>query len=156
MNVLPAPVAPLMSTCSFDPAAGDELPDDGLVEFPAGRVVDRFDAGVGELQLGLPERPPQALVLPGAPFGIDEQGEAVIEAERGGLRGLGLRGSGRRHGGELEGLQLFQRLGILTSVGDETGSWLRRGRRVGVEPRRGPGGPRSEAAGGREGPGLVG
>jgi hypothetical protein len=61
------------------PAAGGELADEGLVEFPAGRVVDRLDAGVRELELGLAERPAQALVLAGAPLGIDEQSEAVIE-----------------------------------------------------------------------------
>jgi hypothetical protein len=67
---------------------------------------------VRELELGVAERPAQALVLAGTPLGVDEQGEALIEAEGGELRVLGLGGPGRRHGGELEGLQLFERVGI--------------------------------------------
>jgi hypothetical protein len=123
------------------------LPDDGLVEFPAGGVVDRLDAGVRELELGLPERSAQALVLASSPLGVDEQGKALIEAEGRELRGLGLGGPGRRHGGELEGLQLFQRLG-------SEHRHLRRARRVRdhgtlvAVAGRGcrVGGPRAEAA----------
>jgi hypothetical protein len=82
------------------------------VLFPAGGIVDRLDAGVRELELGLPERPAQALVLAGTPLGVDEQGEAFVEAEGGELRVLRLRGPGRGQGGELEGLELFERLGV--------------------------------------------
>jgi hypothetical protein len=56
----------------IDPAAGGELADDGLVEFPAGGIVDRLDAGLRQLELGVAERPTQALVLAGAPLGVDE------------------------------------------------------------------------------------
>jgi hypothetical protein len=35
-----------------DPAAGGELPHEGLVQLSLGGVVDGFHAGVGELELG--------------------------------------------------------------------------------------------------------
>jgi hypothetical protein len=56
----------------LDPAAGGELADEGLVELAAGRVVDRLEARVGELELRLLERAREALVLPGPPLGVDE------------------------------------------------------------------------------------
>jgi len=55
----------------LDPAAGGELADEGLVELAAGRVVDRLDARVGELELRLLERAREALVLTGPPLGVD-------------------------------------------------------------------------------------
>ena len=50
-----------------DPAAGGELADDGLVEFPAGGIVDGFDAGLRQLELGVLEGAGQTLVLPRQP-----------------------------------------------------------------------------------------
>jgi hypothetical protein len=90
-----------------DPAAGGELADDGLVELAPGRVVDGLDARLRELELGLLQGPYEARVLPGAPLGLDEEAEALVEGEGGEIGLLLLRGPGRGHGVELEGLELF-------------------------------------------------
>ena len=87
-----------------DPVAGGELADEGLVELAPGRVVDRLEAGLAEFELGLLEGAGEALVLAGAPLGIDEQGQALIETEGGEVRVLLLGGPGRGQGGELVGL----------------------------------------------------
>ena len=92
----------------LDPAAGGELADDGLVELAPGRVVDRLEARVREFELGLLEGAGEALVLAGAPLGVDEQGEAFVEGEGAQVGVLLLLRPGRRHGGELEGLELFE------------------------------------------------
>jgi hypothetical protein len=91
-----------------DPAAGGELADDGLVELPAGRVVDGLDAGLRQFELGFLEGPGQALVLPGEPLGVDEQPKPLIEAEGGELGVLLLLGPGLGHGGQLEGVELVE------------------------------------------------
>jgi hypothetical protein len=90
------------------PAAGGELADDGLVELTPRRVVDRFETGVGQLQLGLLEGTGDALVVAGEPLGIDEQAEALVEAQARQRGVLLLLGPGVGHGVELEGLQLVQ------------------------------------------------
>ena len=97
--------------CSCDPAAGGELADDGLVELAAGRVVDGLDARLRELELGLLQGAGEALVLAGAPLGLDEEAEALVEGEGGEVGLLLLRGPGRGHGVELEGLEFLQRGG---------------------------------------------
>jgi hypothetical protein len=54
----------------------------------------------------------EALVLPGAPLGLDEEPEALVEGE-GGEVGLALlRVPGGGHGAELEGVQLLERGGV--------------------------------------------
>ena len=98
--------------CSCDPVAGGELADDGLVEFAPGRVVDRLETGLGELELGLLQGAGQALVLAGVPLGLDEQREALVEGEGGHVGLLLLGGPGRGHGAELEGVELFEGGGV--------------------------------------------
>lgn len=74
-----------------------------------GRVVDVLDAGLAEAELGFAEVTRQALVPAVHPLGIDEQREALVEAELGHLR-LGLLllpGSGQ--GMELELHELLER-----------------------------------------------
>jgi len=74
------------------------LTDHGPVELPAGGIVDRLDAGLRQLELGFLEGAGQALVLPGQPLGVDQQPEALIEAEGGELGGLLLLGPGLGQG----------------------------------------------------------
>ena len=64
-----------------------------------------------ELELGLLQGAGEALVLPGAPLGLDEEAEAFVEGEGGEIGLLLLRGPGGRHGVELEGLEVLQRRG---------------------------------------------
>ena len=66
-----------------DPAAGGELADLGAIELAAGGVVEVLQAGLGEAQLGLAQIAHQALVLAPQPLGLDQQREALIEAEPG-------------------------------------------------------------------------
>ena len=49
------------------PAAGGELAEQGLVELPPGRVVERLEAGLAELQLGRLQVSGEPGVLPGTP-----------------------------------------------------------------------------------------
>ena len=62
----------------------------------------------GEFQLGLLEGAGDALVVAGEPLGVDEQAEALVEAEARQLGVLLLLGPGVGHGVELELLQLVQ------------------------------------------------
>src|SRR5439155_6936791 len=62
-----------------DPAAGGELADDGPLELASGRIVDRFETRLRELELGLLKGAGQALVLSGAPLSLDEEVEALVE-----------------------------------------------------------------------------
>ena len=110
-----------------DPTAGGQLTDDGLVELAAGRVVDRLDARLGELELGFLQGTDEAPVLPGAPLGLDEEAEAVVEGEGGEIGLLLLGGPGDRHGVELEGLEVFHRGSGQHQWVPFTGSRLARG-----------------------------
>jgi hypothetical protein len=67
----------------LDPAVGGKLADHGLVELAAGRIVDRLDARLGQLELGLLQGAAEPLVLPGEPLGLDEQAQALVEGEGG-------------------------------------------------------------------------
>ena len=76
-------------------------------------------AGVGEVdglergrmsQLGGAEPPLELALLAGRPFGVDEQAEAFLEGEGGGLVGLELVVAGVGHGAELHGIQLVEGL----------------------------------------------
>ena len=91
-----------------DPAAGGELADHGLVELPAGRIVDGLDTGLRQLELGFLEGPGQAFVLPGEPLGVDEQPEPLIEAERRQFGVVLLFGPGLGHGRQFESVQLVE------------------------------------------------
>ena len=75
-------------------------------------IVDGLEAGLAEFQLGFLEGAREAFVLAGAPLGIDEQGEALVEAEGGELRIRLLGGPGGGQGRELEGLELLEGLAI--------------------------------------------
>jgi hypothetical protein len=95
----------------LDPAAGGELAHHGLVELAARGIVDGFEARVGELELGLLQRPGKALVLAGVPLGLDEETEALVESQGRHVGLVLLLRPGGRHGGELEGVKLFERGG---------------------------------------------
>ena len=60
-----------------DPAAGSELADERFVELAARRIVDAFDAGLTEPELGLFERDLEALVFAGETLGFDEEREPL-------------------------------------------------------------------------------
>jgi hypothetical protein len=76
-----------------------------------GGVVDGLDAGLRQLELGFLKRAGQALVLPGEPLGIDQQPEALIEAEGGEFGALLLLGPGLGQGRQLEGVQFVEESG---------------------------------------------
>ncbi len=81
------------------------------VALAPGRVVDGLETRLRELELGLLQGPDEALVLPGAPLGLDEEAEAFVEGEGGEIGLVLLRGPGRGHGVELESVELFHRGG---------------------------------------------
>src|SRR5690606_32870015 len=66
-----------------DPVAGGELADQRLVELAAVVVVEILEAGAAELEAGLLEVALEAGVLPAHPLGVDEEAEALVEAEAG-------------------------------------------------------------------------
>ena len=65
----------------LDPAAGRELADLGAVELSLRRVVDVLDAGLAEAELGLSQPAREAAVVAEELLGVDEHGEALVEAE---------------------------------------------------------------------------
>ena len=90
-----------------DPAAGSELANDGAIEVPPDIVVDVLDAGAADAELGLAEDAAEPLVLAIEPFGVDEQAEALVEGQTGGVGVSSLLGPGGGHGVELQGLELL-------------------------------------------------
>ena len=96
----------------LDPPAGGELPHERFVQLAPGRIVDGFHAGLGDLELGFLQGAGEALVLPDAPLGLDEQPEALVEGERSEVRLAVLVVPGRGHGAELEGVELLDGGGV--------------------------------------------
>ena len=92
-----------------DPRAGSKRQDLLAVE-PAGvGEVDGFERRrVAQLR-GM-EAALQLALLAGGPLGVDEQPEALLEAERGGLVGLQLLLEGVGHRAQLHGVELVERL----------------------------------------------
>ena len=71
-----------------DPAAGGELADQRLVDLSPRIVVEVLEARARELEVGLLDVALHAGVLAAHPLGVDEEAEALVEAEAGvvGLR----------------------------------------------------------------------
>ncbi len=65
----------------LDPSTRRELSNGGLVELALGGIVDAFDARLAETKLRLLECARHAFVVTVRPFGVDEHGEAFVEAE---------------------------------------------------------------------------
>ena len=82
-----------------DPGAGAEGQDLLAVEPARVGEVDGLEGG-RMAQLGGAEPPLQFALLAGRPLGVDEQAEAFLEAERGGLVGLDLLLAGVGHRGK--------------------------------------------------------
>jgi hypothetical protein len=56
-----------------DPATGGELAQQCLVERALGPMLDGFETGLGEAELGLAQRALQPTVLTAEPLGVDQQ-----------------------------------------------------------------------------------
>ena len=61
-------------------------------------------------QLGRLQTPLQLALFAGGPFGLDQQTETLLEAERGGLAGLQLLLQGVGQRAQLHGVELVERL----------------------------------------------
>jgi len=72
-----------------DPLTGRQLADQGLVDDAPVIVVEVLEAGAAELEVGLLDVALEAGVVAGEPLGVDEEAEALVEAEAG-VVGLGL------------------------------------------------------------------
>ncbi len=83
----------------FDnPPSDGELPDHGPIEAAAGRVIEIFEAGVRDPQLGLLQPPRQRAIVAKQLLGVDEHAESLVKGE-GRHRGiLVLRHVGIGHG----------------------------------------------------------
>jgi len=92
-----------------DPGAGAERQDLLAVE-PAGvGEVDGLEGG-RMAQLGGAQPPLELALLAGRPLGVDEEAEAFLEAEAGGLGRLELLLPGVGHRAELHGVELVEGL----------------------------------------------
>src|SRR5437667_327675 len=100
-----ASVASPMCSCHW--ARGSWLVT--IVERAPGRVVDGFEARLRELQLRLLQRAAESFVFARDPLGFDEQAQALVEGEGGGVGVLLLVNprSGQRV--ELEGVEFLER-----------------------------------------------
>ena len=78
-----------------DPGAGAECQDLLAVEPARVREVDGLKGG-GMAQLGGAEPPLELALLAGRPLGVDEEAEAFLEAEGGGLGPSGAAAGRRR------------------------------------------------------------
>ena len=96
----------------LDPVAGGELPHERFVQLTARRIVDRFHAGLRELELGFLQRASEPLVFPRAPLRLDEKAEAFVEGEGRDISLALLVVPGGGHGAELERVQLLEGRGV--------------------------------------------
>ena len=71
--------------------------------------VDGLEGG-GMTQLGGAEPAVELALLAGRPLGVDEEAEAFLEGEGGGLVGPELVPAGVGHGAELHGIELVEGL----------------------------------------------
>src|SRR5262245_29993605 len=81
-----------------DPGAGAERMHEGLVQGAArAESVDVLQRGLAP-EIGLPQVPAELALFAMGPLGVDEQADAVLEAERGelGVAELALQGLGER------------------------------------------------------------
>jgi hypothetical protein len=83
----------LVSSCE---AALKEAPQGAAVEAPGAVEVDVFGAG-GQAQARLPQEPRQGATAALGPLGVDEQAEALLEAQAAGRSALLLREEGVGH-----------------------------------------------------------
>ena len=92
-----------------DPGAAAQREDLLAIE-PAGLgEVDSLERG-GIAKLGGLQPPGQLALLAGGPLSVDEQAEAFLEAQRGGITGAELLLDGLSHGAQLHRIQLVERL----------------------------------------------
>src|SRR5215468_4568229 len=61
-----------------DPAAGGELAELRAIQLASSRIVEVLDARARQLQLGLPQRGGEPLVLAMHPFRVDKHPEALV------------------------------------------------------------------------------
>lgn len=87
------------------PTAVRELADQRLVEVSLRRVVDVFDARRGDFQFRVAQETTQAAILAMQRLGVDEEAEALVEAERADLRVLVLLEPGIGHAVEVHVLE---------------------------------------------------
>ena len=92
-----------------DPGAAAQGEDLLAVEPARVGEVDGLERG-GIAELGRLQPPGQLALLPGGPLGVDQQAEAFLEAQRGGLAGPELVLDGLSHGPQLHRVQLVERL----------------------------------------------
>ena len=92
-----------------DPGAGSEREDLLTVEPSRVGEVDGLERR-RVAELGGMESPLQLALLAGGPLGVDEETEALLEGERGGLVGLHLLPAGVGHGADLHGVELVEGL----------------------------------------------
>ena len=90
-----------------DPRAGSQRQDLLAVELSGSGEVDRFERR-RIAQFGRLEAPLQLALLAGGRLGVDQQAEALLEAERGGLARLQLLLEGVGHPAELHGVELVE------------------------------------------------
>ena len=92
-----------------DPGAGSERED--LLAVEAARVgeVDGLERR-RVAELGGVKAPPQLALFAGGPLGVDEEAEALLEGEHGGLVGLHLLAAGVGHRADLHGVELVEGL----------------------------------------------
>ena len=89
--------------------AGAQGQDLLAVELTGMGEVDGFEGG-GMTQLGGAKPAVELALLAGRPLGVDEEAEAFLEAEGGGLVGPELVVAGVGHGAELHGVELVEGL----------------------------------------------
>ena len=93
-----------------DPVAAGEAEDDGSVEAPFGSEVEIFDGCGGEPEFGLKQESSAASVLAHGALSIEEQSEAILKGQRLDIRDTALFFESSSHAGELEFIELGERL----------------------------------------------
>src|SRR6266508_602536 len=86
-----------------------KLPDHRLVQLAPSRIVDGFEARLRELQLRLLQRAAEPFVFARDPLGLDEQAQALVEGEGGGVGVLLLVGPRGGQRVELERVEFLER-----------------------------------------------
>ena len=91
-----------------DPVASGELADERPIQLTPGRIVEIFQARLGNAQLGLGQATGELPIVARQVLGINEHPDTLVETERADRGVLQLPAVGVGHGAETQGAEAVE------------------------------------------------